>query len=177
MCVIPSSHQFPQSLPCAASVSTLCDLCVLCCVLDELCTTYICAERYTGCVLHFMLTCAWCLLALFALCFVCCNDDQCSVAYCELFALCDVCGARHGWPTICNLQLRFRFRWETFAIQNRRSVRREIKTFLVCQNFSPEYEKSLLSDKFKCSCKTNTRIMFQKKDETSQVCKKLLLFF
>ena len=37
------------------------------------------------------------------------------------------------------------------------------KTFLVCQNFSPEYEKSLLSDKFKCSCKTNTRIMFQKK--------------
>ena len=87
MCVIPSSHQFPQSLPCAASVSTLCDLCTLLCARWAVYYIYMCWALYWLCAALYV---DMCLVLIGFICFVLCVLQWWSVLCCLLWALCFV---------------------------------------------------------------------------------------
>ena len=87
MCVIPSSHQFPQSLPCAASVSTLCDLCTLLCARWAVYYINMCWALYWLCSALYV---DMCLVLIGFICFVLCVLQWWSVLCCLLWALCFV---------------------------------------------------------------------------------------
>ena len=129
-------------------------------------TTYMCWVLYRLWAALYVDMCLvlYGLCTIFSLCYVCCNDEQCSVVYCELFALCDEwCTARvtdYMQPAILLRNLCYT-ELEEFQMKKKKNPRLSKMAPFFTRVWKEKQE--LISDKFKCSSKTNTKIMFQKK--------------